>query len=207
MSLDLGFDTNRLLNKRINSRERRRHSRDWEVDLTLNPTSKLSFKAKWEQRREEEQFTELDPEGNASEAISDLTQFERTNTLEFNYELNRVLQFGVAGIHDFTADREHLDNTPEARTQTLSLENRLTYSFISKGRFDLTYRLSHGNSEGGIPFTRYNFYEGVSHEIRTTADYKVRKVTDLLLRFNYRLLSTKQNKPEHRVGMEVVAEL
>ena len=206
-SLDLGYDTNRLLNKRINSRERRRHSRDWEVDFTLNPTSKLSFKAKWEQRREEEQFTELDPEGNASAAISDLTQFERTNTLEFNYELSRVLQFGVAGIHEFTADREHLDDAPEARTRTFSLENRLTYSFISKGRFDFTYRLNHGNSEGGIPFTRYNFYEGMSHEVRTTADYKIRKVTDLLLRFNYRLLSTKQTKPEHRVGMEVVAEL
>ena len=96
---------------------------------------------------------------------------------------------------------------PEARTQTLSLENRLTYSFIRKGRFDFTYRLNHGRSEGGIPFTRYNFYEGISHEVRTTADYKVRKVTDLLLRFNYRLLSTEQNKPEHRVGMEVVAEL
>ena len=207
LSLDLGFDTNRLLNKQINSRERRRRSRDWEVDLTLNPTSKLSFKAKWEQRQEKEQFTELDPEENASEPISDLTQFERTNTLEFNYELSRVLQLGVAGIHEFTADREYLDDVPEARTQTLSLENRLTYSFISKGRFDFTYRLNHGSSEGGIPFTRYNFYEGVSHEVRTTADYKVRKVTDLLLRFNYRLLSTKQNKPEHRVGMEVVAEL
>ena len=207
LSLDLGFDTNRLLNKRINSRERRRRSRDWEVDLTLNPTLKLSFKAEWEQRREEEQFTELSPEGNASAAISDLTQFERRNALEFNYELSRVLQLGVAGIHEFTADREHLDNAPEARTRTFSLENRLTYSFISKGRLDFTYRLNHGSSEGGIPFTRYNFYEGVSHEVRATADYKVRKVTDLLLRFNYRLLSTKQNKPEHRVGMEVVAEL
>lgn len=207
LSLDLGFDTNRLLNKRINSRERRRRSRDWEVDLTLNPTLKLSFKAEWEQRREEEQFTELSPEGNALAAISDLTQFERRNALEFNCELSRVLQLGVAGIHEFTADREHLDNAPEARTRTFSLENRLTYSFISKGRLDFTYRLNHGSSEGGIPFTRYNFYEGVSHEVRTTADYKVRKVTDLLLRFNYRLLSTKQNKPEHRVGMEVVAEL
>ena len=207
LNLDLGFDTNRLLNKRINNRERRRHSRDWEVDLILNPTSKLSFKARWEQRREEERFTELDLEGNASAAISDLTQFERTNALEFNYELSRILQFGVAGIHEFTADREHLDDMPEARTQTLSLENRFTYSFISKGRFDFTYRLSHGDSEGGIPFTRYNFYEGVSHEIRITTDYKVRKVTDLLLRFNYRLLSTEQSKPEHRMGMEVVAEL
>ncbi len=207
LSLDLGFDTNRLLNKRINSREQQRYSRDWEVDLTLNPTSKLSFRAKWEQRWEEEQFTELDSAGNGPAAISDLAQFERAQTLECNYEFSRVLQFGIAGIHKFTADREYLDDTPEARTRTLSLENRLTYSFISKGRFDFTYRLNYGSSEGGIPFTRYNFYEGVSHEVRTTADYKVRKVTDLLLRFNYRLLSTKQSKPEHRMGMEVVAEL
>ena len=207
LSLDLGFDTNRLLNKRINSRERRRHSRDWDVDLTLNPTSKLSLKARWEQRWETEQFSELDTAGNVSASISDLMQFERTNTLQFNYELSRVLRLGVAGIHEFTADREYLDDMPEARTQTFSLENRLTYSFISKGRFDFTYRLNHGSSEGGLPFTRYNFYEGVSHEVRTTADYKIRKVTDLLLRFNYRLLSTKQSKPEHRVGMEVVAEL
>ena len=207
LNLDLGFDTNRLLNKRINSRERWRHSQDWEVALTLNPTLKLSFKAKWEQRREEEKFTELDPEGNTSEAISDLTQFERTNTLDFNYELSSVLRFGVAGSHEFTADLERIDDEPEARTQTFSLENRLTYSSTGKGRINFTYRLGYGNSEGGIPFTRYNFYEGVSHEARVTADYKVRKVTDLLLRFNYRLLSTKQKKPEHRLGMEVVAEL
>ncbi|MCZ6679495.1 MAG: hypothetical protein O7E52_19875 [Candidatus Poribacteria bacterium] len=207
LNLDFGFNTNRILNKRINNRERKRRIRDWEIGLTLNPTAKLSLGVKWEQRREEEQFAELGLEGNVAVPVSDLTQFERTNTVNFNYEVSRVLRFGIAGSYEFTSDLERLDDDPEARTRTVSLENRMTYSFIRKGRIDLNYRLGYGNSEGGIPFTRYNFYEGFSHEVRLTADYKIRKVTDLLLRFNYRLLSTEEKKPEHRMGMEVVAEL
>ena len=207
LDVDFGFNTNRILNKRINNRERRRNSRDWDLGLTLNPTTKLSFGARWEQRREQEKFTELDPEGKASEVISDLKQFERTNEIELRYELSRALRLSITGSHEFTSDLEQLDDEPDARTRTFSLENQMIYRFISKGRIDLNYRLGYGNSEGGIPFTRYNFYEGLSHEVRATADYKVRKVTDLTLRFNYRLLSTNQKKPEHRIGMEVVAEL
>jgi len=214
-NIDLSFNTNQTLNKRINNRERRRQSRDWDIGMTLNPTAKLSLGAKWEQRHEAETFTELsqvDPGGEgggskASAMLSDLTQFERTSEIECRYELSRALRFGITGGYEITSDVERIGDEPEARTRTLSLENRLTYSFIGKGRLEFTYRLGYGNSEGGIPFTRYNFYEGLSHEVRTTADYKVRKITDLLLRFNYRLLSTQQRKPEHRMEMEVVAEL
>jgi hypothetical protein len=216
-NIDLSFNTNQTLNKRINNRERWRQSRDWDIGMTLNPTVKLSLGAKWEQRHEAETFTELSQvdsarggEGGGSKAsavLSDLTQFERTSEIECRYELSRALRFGITGGYEITSDVERIGDEPEARTRTLSLENRLTYSFIGKGRLEFTYRLGYGNSEGGIPFTRYNFYEGLSHEVRTTADYKVRKVTDLLLRFNYRLLSTQQRKPEHRMEMEVVAEL
>ena len=206
-NLDLGFNTNRILNKRINNRERRRHSRDWDIGLTLNPTAKLSLGVRWEQRREREEFTQLDPEGKAAELISDLSQFERTNAIDFRYELSRAMRLGLIGGYEITSDLERLDEEPEAETQTLSIENQLTYAFIRKGRLDFTYRIGYGNSKDGIPFARYNFYEGISHEVRITADYTVRKVTDLLLRFNYRLLSTKQRKPEHRMGMEVVAQL
>ena len=96
---------------------------------------------------------------------------------------------------------------PEAHTRTFSIENRIIYSLIRKGRIDFNYRLGLGDSTGGIPFTRYHFHEGLSHEIRANAEYKVRKVTDLLLRFKYRLLSTEQDSPEHRFEMEMVAEL
>ena len=206
-NLDVGFNTNQLLNKRINNRERRRLGRDWEIHMTLNPTAKFSLRTRWEVRHEHDEFTQLNPEGKAAEQISNLMQYERLNSIELRYELSRALRFGVVGSHGITSDLEHLDDEPEAQTRTLSIENQLIYSFIRKGRIDFKYRIGRGTSEGGIPFARYNFYEGISHEIRATASYKVHKVTDLLLRFNYRLLSTEQRKPEHRMNMEVVAEL
>ena len=206
-NLDVGFNTNQLLNKRINNRERRRRGRDWDIHMTLNPTAKFSLRTRWEVRRERDEFTQLNLEGKAAEQISDLMQYERLNSMELRYELSRAVRFGVIGSHEITSDLEHLDDEPEAQTQTISVENQLVYSFIRKGRIDFKYRIGHGTSEGGVPFARYNFYEGISHEVRASASYKVHKVTDLLLRFNYRLLSTKQRKPEHRMNMEVVAEL
>ena len=206
-NLDVGFNTNQLLNKRINNRERRRRGRDWDIHMTLNPTAKFSLRTRWEVRRDRDEFTQLNLEGKAAEQISDLMQYERLNSMELRFELSRAVRFGVIGSHEITSDLEHLDDEPEAQTQTISVENQLVYSFIRKGRIDFKYRIGHGTSEGGVPFARYNFYEGISHEVRASASYKVHKVTDLLLRFNYRLLSTKQRKPEHRMNMEVVAEL
>ena len=206
-NLDIGFNVNQLLNKRINNRERRRRGRDWDIHMTLNPTAKFSLRTRWEVRRERDEFTQLNPEGKAAEQISDLMQYERLNSIELRYELSRAVRFGVVGSRGITSDLEHLDDEPEAQTRTVSIENQLVYSFISRGRIDFKYRIGRGTSEGGIPFARYNFYEGISHEIRATASYKVHKVTDLLLRFNYRLLSTELRKPEHRMNMEVVAEL
>ena len=83
----------------------------------------------------------------------------------------------------------------------------MTYSLIGKGRLHFNYKLGYGQSSGGIPFAQYTFYEGISHEVRTTMDYKLRRFTDLLFRLNYRLLSTEQRKPEHRLEMTVSAEL
>jgi hypothetical protein len=205
--LDLNLDTVKFLNRRINNRERRRRRRDWEVRLTLNPTRKISFVGRWEHNREGEQLSQFNQEGERPELISDLTEFKRANEVELRYEFNRQMRLGITGGYETTSDLERLDEEPEAQTQTISIENQLIYSFIGKGRVNFKYRIGYGSSEGGIPFTRYNFHKGISHEIRITSDYKIRRVTDLLLRFNYRLLSTKLKKPEHRLAMEVVAEL
>ena len=118
-----------------------------------------------------------------------------------------MLRWSGIGGYKRTTDEEWLDEEPEAKTRTFSYENRITYSLIGKGRIDFNYKLGYGKSSGSIPFAQYTFYEGISHEIRTIADYRLRKFTDLLFRLNYRLLSTKQRKPEHRLEMTVSAEL
>ena len=207
LNLNLNYSRSQTLNRRVNNRERWRSSRDWDIGLTLNPTRRISFVGRWEQRREREQFSQLGNEAGTSDRISDLVQFERRREIDFRYELNRALRLSMTGGFETTSDLEKLADEPEAHTRTFSIQNRMIYSLIGKGRIDFNYRLGFGESTGGIPFTRYYFHEGLSHEIRANAEYKVRKVTDLLLRLKYRLLSTKQKEPEHRLEMEVVMEL
>ncbi len=207
LNLNLNYNRSQTLNRRVNNRERWRRYRDWDINLTLNPSRRISFVGRWEQLSKQEQFSQLAHEVGTSERISDLVQFERRREIDFRYEFNRALRLSLTGGYETTSDLEKLADEPEAHTRTFSIENRIIYSLIRKGRIDFNYRLGFGDSTGGIPFTRYHFHEGLSHEIRANTEYKVRKVTDLLLRFKYRLLSTEQDAPEHRFEMEMVAEL
>ena len=173
-----------------------------------------------EHRREIEKYSQFDFEALAQETgpiedmrdpsptpISDLRQLEQITELNLRYELGNALRWSGIGGYKQTTDDEQLDEEPEAKTRTFSFENGVTYRLIGKGRLDFNYKLGYGKSSGGIPFAQYNFYEGISHEIRAIADYRLRKFTDLLFRLNYRLLSTKERKPEHRLDMTVSAEL
>ena len=180
----------------------------------------MSVNAGWEQRRETEKYSQFHVEAFSQETqivedktelpptpISDLRQFEEITELGLRYELSNAVRWSGTGGYRRTTDEEQFDEEPEARTRTFFYENRVVYSLIGKGRIDINYKLGYGESSGGIPFAQYTFYEGISHEVRTTADYRLRRFTDLLFRLNYRLLSTKQRKPEHRLEMTVSAEL
>ena len=219
-NFEINLRAGETLNRRINNQERHRHHRTWDVGFSVNPTQRLSVGANWEQRRETEKYSQFQFEELAGETehienvaelpsmpISDLRQFEQTTEFSLRYELSNSIRWSGTGGYNRTIDEEQLDEEPEAKTRTFSFENRITYSLIGKGRIDVNYKLGYGESRGGIPFAQYTFYEGISHEVRTTADYRLRKFTDLLFRLNYRLLSTKQRKPEHRLEMTVSAEL
>ena len=218
-SLEFNLRTGETLNKRINNQERHRLHNTWDVGFSVNPTKRLSVGANWEQRRENEKYSQFDFEDLAQETdaaaekelsptpISDLRQLEQTTELRLRYELSDAVRWSGIGGYKRTTDEEQLDEEPEAKTRTFSYENRITYRLIGKGRIDVNYKLGYGKSSGSIPFAQYTFYEGISHEVRTTADYRLRKFTDLLFRLNYRLLSTKHRKPEHRLEMTVSAEL
>ena len=208
------------LNRRVNNQERHRRHQTWDVGLSVNPTQRTSVNANWERRRENEKYSQfhfeefgqdnramVDKIESAPTPISDLRQFEEIIELGLRYELSTAIRWSGTGGYRWTTDEEQFGEEPEARTRTFFYENRVVYSLIGKGRIDINYKLGYGESSGGIPFAQYTFYEGISHEIRTIADYRLRKFTDLLVRLNYRLLSTKQRKPEHRLEMTVSAEL
>ena len=219
-SFEVNFRTGETLNRRINNQERHRHHRTWDTSLSVNPTQRVSLGINWEQRQETEKYSQFQFEELVQETehiekkgelpstpISDLRQFEQITELSLRYELSSAIRWSGIGGYKRTIDEEQLDEEPEARTRTFSFENRITYSLIGKGRIDVNYTLGYGESSGGLNFAQYTFYEGISHEIRATADYRLRRFTDLLFRLNYRLLSTKQRKPEHRLEMTVSLEL
>ena len=225
-SFEVNLRTGRTLNRRINTQERHRNYRTWDIAFSVNPTQRFAVGASWEQRQEKEKYSQLNfPEevegdsngievGGVSNSdlfsptpISDLRQFEQTTELKLQYELSRAIRWSGIGGYNRTTDIEQFAEESEAKTRTFSFENRITYSIFGKGRIDINHKLGYGKSDGGVPFAQYYFYEGISHEVRATADYRLRKFTDLLFRLNYRLLSTKQRKPEHRLEMTVSAEL
>ena len=154
-----------------------------------------------------ELFDRIGQLNSSLEQLSNLDQIEQRNELDLRYELNQKFRLNWVGIYQQTKDTDSVTNDATAYTQTLSLENRLTYSMIGKGRFDMSYQLAHGQNRGGQPFIRYNFYSGFSHQAKFTANYRVEKYTDLQLRFNYRVLATEVQKTEHRAEMEVRAQL
>lgn len=226
-SIESNLRTGRSLNRRINTQERHRKHRTWDLSFSVNPTQRLSISANWEQRRETERYSQLNfsnvegvsnpndmeagdvsnPDLFSSTPISDLRQFEQITELKLQYEITRELRWSGTGGYKRTTDIEQLNDEPDAKTRTFSYDNQLVYGIFGKGRIDVTHTLGYGKSDSGIPFAQYYFYEGISHEVRATADYRFRKFTDLLFRLNYRLLSTKQRKPEHRLEMTVSAEL
>lgn len=235
-SIEGNLRMGRSLNRRINTQERHRKHRTWDLSFSINPTQRLSIGANWEQRRETESYSQLNlsnvggvsnpdeiggitnpddmeiggdsnPDLLSSTPISDLRQFEQITELKLQYEISRTLRWSGTSGYKRTTDIEQLDDEPDAKTRTFSFDNRIIYGIFGKGRIEVTHTLGYGKSDGGVPYAQYYFYEGISHEVRANADYRLRKFTDLLFRLNYRLLSTKQRKPEHRLEMTVSAEL
>ena len=229
-SIEGNLRNGRSLNRRINTQERHRKHRTFEISFSVNPTQRFSIGANWEQRRETERYSQLNfPNPNeiggntdqngigvtglsnldlmTSTPISDLQQFEQITELKLQYEISRTLRWSGTGGYKRTTDIEQLDDEPDAKTRTFSFDNRIVYGIFGKGRIEVTHTLGYGKSDGGTPYAQYYFYEGISNEVRANADYRLRKFTDLLFRLNYRLLSTRQRKPEHRLEMTVSAEL
>ncbi len=216
-TINVGYNLIRRLNKRINSRERQYHTNSWTLEAKSAPTTKVSLGVEWEKRRTLEKIIDMMGTSGAELAqkanprttriISDIIRNEKTSSLNFRYALTKLIDVGLQGEYKTEDDVDMTETETDTHTRSVSLESFLSYSLIGKGRLNFSYKIAHGKSKGNLPFARYNFHDGTSHEARLRADYKLRKVSDLILRLNYRLLATERDKPEHRAEVEVVAEL
>ena len=201
------YTSRNSLNKRVNSREWKQQSDQWNLQASTAPVNRFSLETEWEKRLSAEKMTDLGIQGDAPRIVSNIIRDERKNMLRFRYQLTDRMTLGLQGAYETEDDTDLTEEQMETNTRSLSLENHFSYSFFGKGRVNLSYQIAYGKSKGDLPLARYNFYDGLSHEVRCRADYRVRKFTDMTLRFNYRLLATEKDKPEHRAEVEVIAEL
>ncbi|MBM3235445.1 hypothetical protein FJZ31_04020 [Candidatus Poribacteria bacterium] len=214
-TFNIEYNANSSLNKRVNSREWKQQSRQWNLQASSAPVNRFSLESEWEKQLSFEKMTDLGIQGDAPRIVSNIRRDERTSRLRFQYQLTDKITLGLQGAYeteddtDLTEDKLALERSEgmDTHTRSLSLENQFSYSFFGKGRVNLSYQIAYGKSKGNLPLAKYNFYDGLSHEVRCRTDYRVKKFTDMTLRFKYRLLATEQDKPEQRAEVEVVAEL
>jgi len=206
-STELSHYRNRLLNKRINSVERRQNSQEWRLGINFTPISKLSFDGQYKTRSSQEKLINLGIEANQALDISNINTEENMVGIGSRYELTELLSIKLQGEIETEKGIDLFEPESETSTRQSSIETGLTFSLIGKGRIDLSYRAAYGKINGELPIARYGFYDGISHELRMRADYKMRKFTDLIIRLNYRFFTSELTKPEHRAEIEAVADL
>lgn len=207
LSTELSHYRSQLLNQRINSIKRRQNSQEWDWEINITPTAKLSFEAEYEKRTSQEKLTNLGIEGNQPLNISNIYRDEKTGSLGVEYELSDSLYLRLQGELETEEGLDFLESESQTNTRQSSIKSGFVYSILGKGRLDFSYRTSYGKSQGELPIARYDFYDGISHEVRIRADYKVRKFTDLIIGTNYRFFTSELTKPEHRAEVKAVAEL
>jgi hypothetical protein len=222
-TFNIEYSANSSLNKRVNNREWKQQSNQWNLQASSAPVNRFSLESEWEKQLSFEKMLALEPftsfegklregtdsgiQGDAPRIVSNIRRDERTSRLRFQYQLTDKITLGLQGAYETEDDTDLTDDEMDTSTRSLSLENQFSYSFFGKGRVNLSYQIAYGKSKGNLPLAKYNFYDGLSHEVRCRTDYRVKKFTDMTLRFNYRLLATEHDKPEHRAEVEVVAEL
>ena len=195
------------LDRRFDSRERTRDSEESRYSLELDVNKSWTFQTSLERRQSAERLVDLGIGGGEPLAVSDLSQDQRMQTASARYRWNTRWSGELEFQRETEVARDPLADENATETETFAAESRLSYAWPGKGRLSLNYRAAWGSSQGNLAVARYNFYDGLSHELRCQLEYRTQRFTDLQWRVNYRLRITEQEKPDHRAQMEVAAEL
>lgn len=198
------WETNRTINKRINSRIREFSSDRWSIELNSPLTTRLSLGGEWEQDNTAEMVSSiLETE---SSVVSDISERQQSRSLFLRYSPSKTLsRIKLEGAYETEWDEDVLSEEPPVFTKTFSFGSEAAWRFRSKGTATIRYQIARGTSSGELPFARYDFHEGISHRIKLETNYRIKWFTDVMARFIYRAEITEQEKPDHRLEMEMTA--
>jgi hypothetical protein len=199
------WETGRTLNKRINSRARELRSDRWDVRLESPLATKLSLGGEWEQSDSSETVSSL-LEAYADGVISDISERQRSQSIFLRYHPARVFsKLKLEGAYEAERDEDALSDEPPVFTKTISLGSEATWRFRGRGTATMKYEIARGASSGRLPFARYDFHEGISHDLTLEMNYRLEWFTDLTARLIYRAEIAEREKPDHRLEIEMTA--
>ncbi|MFC1719399.1 hypothetical protein ACFL6S_37460, partial [Candidatus Poribacteria bacterium] len=195
--LNADWESGRTINKRINNRAREFESDRWNIRVESG---------EWNRDDSFETVSSL-LEGGEGDTISDISEQQQSRSLFLIYRPAKTLssRFRLEGEYETEWDEDALSYDPPVFTETLSLGSEATWRFSGKGTTTARYQIARGTSSGELPFARFDFHEGISHNIRLEVDYRLQWFTDVTARFIYRVEITEQEKPDHRLETEMTA--
>jgi hypothetical protein len=189
------------LNRRTNNQSRSLNRTSWRLSGDQRITDRISTFLEAELSRSDEEIID------SGELAARIEERELTAILGARFKILKSLYWEIRVQHEDNYGLDEVMSGSETTARMTSLLWRTDYALVGRGRFMVSYRLGFGRIRGDMPLATYNLYDGLSHELKVSADYRAYKVTDLLLRLNYRFLSAKGRPAEHRAEMEAVAEL
>jgi hypothetical protein len=205
LSLSADWETGRTLNRRINSRTRELKSDRWDIGIEGPLTTRFSIGGEWGQDNSSERVSSLLEVSNDG-IISDISEQRRSRSIFLRYHSDRVLsRLRLEGAYETERDEDVLSNDPPVFTKTMSLGSEAAWRLRGKGTTNVKYRIASGTSTGALPFARFDFHEGISHQVRFEINYRLRWFTDITARLIYRAEIAEDQKPDHRLEMEMTA--
>jgi hypothetical protein len=206
LTLDADWTGRATLDRRLNSEERRLEGDALRLRLRGTLPRRWTAEATSEKRLSVERFL---PAGGVRQSSSaHLRREERQDALTVRHQWSEQWNFGVRLVSERERARDLARSNRPAETDTAAAEALLTWSLPGRGRADAEYRIAWGDDRGEpLPITLYRFYPGLSHEATLRGDYRVRSFTDLTFRAAYRMIAAQRRSPEHRLNVELVAEL
>lgn len=200
--LELEANQNNSLNRRLNRQSRRETLDIRRAQIRGRLTKRFSLEANTERRWTQERLEqELQP-------LSQIRREERESTFGGRFQWNPQWFVSLKGFEERERAFESFPTFVRAYTSTQGSEIQWTWLAPQRGRAEIIYRIGYGRLQGGeLPLTLYRFYEGIHQEFRVRSEVRIRSATDLTARMNYRMITARKRPTEHRLDLELVAEL
>lgn len=206
ISLTSDYEISDNLNRRLNSQTREIDSDRWKVKLDIPLTEKLGCGGELGKDDTYEKISSIPIKSSVAKVISDISEKQKFHSIFLNYDLTGAIsKLELKASYETEWNDDATDNDLPVLTKLYSIGTEIISSFKGKGNASARYAIAKGVSSGKLPFTRYDFYEGISHKIKLEGRYRVKWFTDVTLRMTYRGEFAERTKPDHRFETEAVA--